>query len=33
MLDTDWNVEEDFYDWLNQHYNVHQQIAVSLGLT
>jgi len=19
MLDTDWNVESDFYDWLNQH--------------
>ena len=20
LLDTDWNVESDFYDWLNQHY-------------
>jgi len=33
MLDTDWNVRDDFYDWLNQHYNVHLQIANSLGLT
>ena len=33
MLDTDWNVEEDFYDWLNQHYNVHLRIANSLGLS
>ena len=32
MLDTDWNVEADFYDWLNQHYNVHLQIANALGL-
>jgi hypothetical protein len=33
MLDTDWNVRDDFYDWLNQHYNVHLQIASTLGLT
>ena len=33
MLDTDWNVEEDFYDWLNEHYNVHTRIANALGLT
>ena len=32
MLDTDWNVESDFYDWLNLHYNIHLQIAKSLGL-
>ena len=32
MMDTDWNVEDDFYDWLNQHYNVHVQIAAALNL-
>lgn len=32
MLDADWNVESDFYDWLNLHYNIHLQIAKSLGL-
>jgi hypothetical protein len=32
MLDTDWNVEADFYDWLNQHYIVHIQIAAALGV-
>lgn len=33
LLDTDWNVESDFYDWLNQHYNIHVAIANSLNLT
>ena len=32
LLDTDWNVENDFYDWLNQHYNIHVSIANTLGL-
>lgn len=32
LLDTDWNVEEDFYDWIASHLYIHQQIAASLGL-
>jgi len=32
MLDTDWNVENDFYEWLNLHYNIHVSIANTLGL-
>jgi hypothetical protein len=32
LLDTDWNVENDFYDWLNQHYDIHTQIIAALGL-
>lgn len=33
MLDVDWNVEDDFYDWVASHLYIHQQIAVSLSLT
>lgn len=33
LLDTDWNVEEDFYDWLATHQYIHEQIAQSLNLT
>jgi hypothetical protein len=32
LLDTDWNVEDDFYDWIASHLYIHQQIAASLGL-
>jgi len=31
-LDADWNVEDDFYDWLGVHLTIHQQIASSLGV-
>jgi len=30
LLDSDWNVEEDFYDWLGVHLTIHQQIQVAL---
>jgi len=33
LLDTDWNVEGDFYDWLASHLYIHQIIAGSLGLS
>ena len=33
MLDVDWNVENDFYDWIASHLYIHQQIAGTLGLT
>jgi hypothetical protein len=32
LLDADWNVEEDFYDWLGVHLTIHQQIASTLGV-
>lgn len=32
LLDTDWNKEDDFYDWVASHLFIHQQIAASLGL-
>lgn len=32
LIDTDWNVEIDFYDWVSTHYIIHNQIAQSLGL-
>ena len=32
LLDADWNVEEDFYDWLGVHLTIHQQIAARLGV-
>jgi hypothetical protein len=32
MLDTNWNVEDDFYDWIASHLYIHQQITVALGL-
>jgi hypothetical protein len=32
LLDSDWNVEEDFYDWLGVHQTIHQQIATALGV-
>ena len=33
LLDTDWRKEGDFYDWLNNHYLLHEQIIATLGLT
>jgi hypothetical protein len=32
LLDTDWNIEDDFYDWVSSHLYIHQQIVASLGL-
>jgi len=32
MLDTNWNVEDDFYDWIASHLYIHEQIVASLGL-
>jgi hypothetical protein len=32
LLDSDWNVEDDFYDWLGVHLTIHQQIATALGV-
>ena len=32
LLDTDWRKEGDFYDWLNNHYLLHEQIIQRLGL-
>ena len=33
LLDMNWNNEDQFYDWLSGHYNVHAEIAATLGLT
>lgn len=33
LLDSDWNVEEDFYDWIGVHQTIHQQIAAALGIS
>ena len=33
LLDTDWNQEDDFYDWINTHLLIHEQIARSLGVS
>jgi hypothetical protein len=32
LLDADWNVEGDFYDWIGVHLTIHQQIAQALGV-
>jgi len=32
LLDADWNVEEDFYDWIGVHQDIHVQIAKRLGV-
>jgi hypothetical protein len=31
LLDSDWNQEDDFYDWIQQHLLIHEQIARRLG--
>jgi hypothetical protein len=33
LIDADWNVEDDFYDWIGVHQTIHQQIADALGVT
>jgi hypothetical protein len=33
MLDADFRKEDDFYEWISQHYRIHTQIAASLGVT
>ena len=33
LLDTDWNVESDFYDWISSHQYIHQLIAAELNLS
>ena len=32
MLDVDFNVEEDFYDWIASHLFIHQQIIAALNI-
>lgn len=32
MLDADFRKEDDFYEWLAQHYSIHAQITAVLGL-
>lgn len=32
LLDTNWNDEASFYDWLSTHLFLHQQIQLALGL-
>ena len=32
LLDSDFRVEEDFYDWIGVHQTIHQQIAQQLGV-
>jgi len=32
MLDVNFQDESDFYDWLGTHYDIHVQIAATLGL-
>jgi len=32
MLDADFRKENDFYDWLSEHYLTHIQIAGALGI-
>jgi hypothetical protein len=32
LLDADWNQEDDFYDWINSHLLIHEQIARALSI-
>lgn len=32
LINADWQVEEDFYDWIGVHLSIHQQIVKVLGL-
>ncbi len=32
LLNADWQVEDDFYDWVGVHYEIHRQIADALGV-
>jgi hypothetical protein len=33
LQDLDFNQEDDFYDWVNRHLLIHEQIARALGVT
>ena len=33
LVDSDWQVEGDFYDWIGVHTTIHQQILAALGVT
>lgn len=33
LINADWNVEGDFYDWIGVHQTIHTQIASALGVT
>jgi hypothetical protein len=33
LLDSNWNNEEQFYDFISDHYFVHAAVAASLGIT
>jgi hypothetical protein len=32
LFDTDWNQEDDFYEWIQGHLLIHQAIINRLGL-
>jgi len=32
LINADWQVENDFYDWIGVHLSIHQQIVKVLGL-
>jgi len=33
MLDTDWRIESDFYDWIANHVSIHRHIIAALGIS
>lgn len=33
LLDMNWNNEEQFYDFMNDHYYVHVAVATALGIS
>jgi len=32
LMDTNWNDESSFYDWVNTHLSLHQQILSAIGI-
>lgn len=32
LINADWQVEDDFYDWIGVHLSIHKQIVEVLGL-
>ena len=32
LINADWQVEDDFYDWIGVHLSIHKQIVKVLGL-
>jgi len=32
LMDTNWNDEASFYDWVNTHLSLHQQILSAIGI-